>query len=98
MHAFHGPNVTEDDFRIAWATGEPLCVDRLLSCFKITWDPSYFIEKFGDEECLIVDCEHETQTLSTVAEFFGRFGNPARDMKIEKLKVLMILSGLYCQS
>ena len=86
MHGFHGPHITEDDFQIVWATGEPLCVDGLLSCFKIAWEPSYFIEKFGHQECFLVDCEHETQTLSTVAGFFSQFGNPRRDPKVEKLK------------
>lgn len=87
IHAFHGPHITEDDFRTVWATGEPVCVDGLLSRFKIAWEPSYFIETFGDQECFIVDCVHETQTQSTVAEFFRRFGHPRQGPQVEKLKV-----------
>jgi len=95
MHGFHGPHVSENDFRIVWATGEPLCVDGLLSCFKIAWEPSYFIEKFGAQECIIVDCVRETKRHSTVEDFFSQFGDPARGPRIEKLKVMTYLDMLH---
>lgn len=98
MHAFHGPHITEDDFRIVWATGEPLCVDGLLGRFKIPWEPSYFIEEFGNQHCLIVDCRSETQTPSTVGEFFGQFGDPGRGSKVEKLKVMTRSSLRYTKA
>jgi lysine-specific demethylase 3 len=59
-----------------------------LGKFKLEWTPAYFIQEFGDRECLITECEQDANKKTTVKEFFGQFGKYAdRKQEVWKLKV-----------
>lgn len=38
------------------------------------WGPEKFIERFGEEQCSVVDCQSDTPLVSTVGAFFAAFG------------------------
>ncbi|KAG9124751.1 hypothetical protein FRC07_010375 [Ceratobasidium sp. 392] len=79
-------DITEEAFKPIWARGEPVVVQGLLEDFKIKWTPEYFIEQYGEQECVIVDCVNDKQLLLTVEWFFAQFGQPDRGDAILKLK------------
>lgn len=77
-----------EKFAKIWAYGEPLVVANVLGKFKLEWTPAYFIQEFGDRECLITECEQDANKKTTVKEFFGQFGKYAdRKQEVWKLKV-----------
>ncbi|KAJ2914460.1 hypothetical protein MD484_g5929, partial [Candolleomyces efflorescens] len=76
-----------EKFAKIWAYGEPLVVANVLGKFKLEWTPEYFIQEFGDRECLITECEQDANKKTTVKEFFGQFGKYAdRNQEVWKLK------------
>lgn len=91
LHRFRGPELSEVDFKRVWATGEPLVVSGLLQKFNIAWDPEYFKEKYGENECTIVDCSTNDMQKSTVGDFFDLFGDHDRGDSIKKLKASTIV-------
>lgn len=38
------------------------------------WGPEKFMERFGEEQCSVVDCQSDTPLVSTVGAFFAAFG------------------------
>jgi lysine-specific demethylase 3 len=86
-HRFADAELTDDIFRPMWARGEPLVVTGLLSKFKIKWTPEYFIEKYGAENCLIIECRTDQNKRVTVGEFFSWFGKYQGREDCWKLKV-----------
>ncbi|TFY75292.1 hypothetical protein EWM64_g8720 [Hericium alpestre] len=78
--------LTEPIFREHWARGLPIMVTGLLPKFRIQWTPQYFIDTYGNEPCVIVECQtHETKSVN-VGEFFRMFGRPEGRMGCWKLK------------
>ena len=71
---FSDSTLTEETFRQVWVEGRPLVVKGVLDKFDIKWTPQYFIEKYGDHSCLVVDCVTEARRDVTVGWFFGLFG------------------------
>lgn len=74
------PDLQADDqlFRSLWARGEVMVVDIRsdnLALFE-PWTPSYFVEKFGDRPCEMLDNWSQETEDSTVGAFFGQFGSP----------------------
>ena len=47
------------------------------------WGPEYFIERYGRHIVTIVDCETDTNEVSTVAKFFAQFGVRVKIMKLK---------------
>ncbi|KAA1472527.1 Clavaminate synthase-like protein [Dentipellis sp. KUC8613] len=70
---FSDSELTEDTFREVWKQGYPLVVTDQLSKFAIGWTPEYFIEKYGQQECTIVECQTNENKQTTVGEFFKQF-------------------------
>ncbi|KAG6871870.1 hypothetical protein C0995_015574 [Termitomyces sp. Mi166 len=66
--------LTPSTFPALWALGSPLVVVGLLPRFKIHWTPEYFIEKYGNQSCLVIECQTEASKRVTVGEFFRSFG------------------------
>ncbi|KAG7096549.1 hypothetical protein E1B28_003972 [Marasmius oreades] len=60
-------------FQEYWRKGSPLLVEGLLSDLRISWTPDYFIEKYGNQACLVVECQTEENKRVTVGEFFRTF-------------------------
>lgn len=67
--------LSEEIFRSLWHLGEPLLVSDLLQNFKIQWTPEYFMQKYGDQSCLIIECQTDSNRRVTVKDFFKDFGN-----------------------
>ena len=85
---FSDSMLTEEIFRSVWAEGHPLVVKGVLEKFHLKWTPEYFVEKYGDHGCTIVDCVTETKREVTVGWFFALFGNynDRVDSRVWKLK------------
>ena len=86
IRRFVGNELSEEVFRSLWHLGEPLLVSGLLDRFKIQWTPEYFIQKYGDQSCLIIECQTDENRRVTVAEFFKQFGNYEGRTECWKLK------------
>lgn len=74
IHRFSDSVLTPEVFPEIWALGLPLVVTDVLSKFKIQWTPEYFIQKYGSQSCLIIECQTEVNKRVTVGEFFSWFG------------------------
>jgi hypothetical protein len=85
---FSDSMLTEETFRQVWVEGRPLVVKGVLDKFHIKWTPQYFIEKYGDHGCTVVDCVTEIRREVTVGWFFGLFGKYGErdDSRVWKLK------------
>jgi hypothetical protein len=79
--------LTEDVFKPFWSRGEAVVVQGLLDEFKIQWTPQYFIEEHGEQQCLVVNCENDKVSETTVENFFNQFGRTDRGDEVLKLKV-----------
>jgi hypothetical protein len=88
IRTFSDSTLTEELFRSVWAGGHPLVVNGVLEKFHIKWTPEYFVEKYGDHSCTIMDCVTEAKREVTVGWFFARFGkyNERVDSRVWKLK------------
>ncbi|KAL0569857.1 hypothetical protein V5O48_012109 [Marasmius crinis-equi] len=62
-------------FQDHWRKGIPLLVQGLLPSLQIQWTPEYFIQKYGNQPCLVVECQTEENKRVTVGEFFRTFGS-----------------------
>jgi hypothetical protein len=85
---FSDSMLTEEIFRQIWAEGHPLVVKGVLDKFHIKWTPQYFIEKYSDHGCMVVDCVTEAKREVTVGWFFAMFGKYSErdNSRIWKLK------------
>ena len=85
---FSDSTLTEETFRRVWVEGRPLVVKGVLDKFHIKWTPQYFIEKYGDHGCTVVDCITEVPREVTVGWFFRSFGKYGErdDARVWKLK------------
>ncbi|KAF7776524.1 hypothetical protein Agabi119p4_4917 [Agaricus bisporus var. burnettii] len=61
-------------FAPIWVLGEPIVVTGCLEHFKIAWTPQYFIDHYGKEICVIIECQSGEKKRTTVSEFFNMFG------------------------
>ncbi|WWC69738.1 uncharacterized protein I206_103681 [Kwoniella pini CBS 10737] len=69
-----------------WSKGEPIVVNHVDKKLNLSWKPNDFIEKFGEEQCYVVNCQTNLPTLSTVGKFFEKFKN-----KNERGKIILKL-------
>lgn len=74
-------------FAPIWTLGDPLIVTGVLEKFKMKWTPEMFIEMYGDQTCLIIECQTDVNKRITVGEFFGWFGKYEGRTECWKLKV-----------
>ncbi|KIJ32351.1 hypothetical protein M422DRAFT_184660 [Sphaerobolus stellatus SS14] len=78
--------ISDEQFRAIWATGQPLVVSDLLDNFSIRWTPQYFVDNFGHNKCLILDCHTDENKSVLVENFFSQFGRYTGRNKCWKLK------------
>ncbi|KAF5393641.1 hypothetical protein D9757_000422 [Collybiopsis confluens] len=64
-------------FPSIWKSGTPILVSDVARRFRIQWTPEYFIKTYGDQSCLIVECQTDNNKRVTVGEFFSEFGKYA---------------------
>jgi lysine-specific demethylase 3 len=92
---FQKGQLSEDIFRHVWAKGEPFAVENLQSGFELPWTPAYFVEKYKDQECVLIECQTDENKRTTVGQFFEMFGKyDTREAKCWKLKVTGIFHFL----
>jgi len=81
------PSNTRSSFASLWKRGSPLLVKAVLPRFKLDWSPQFFVDKYGDQSCLIVECQMDTNKKVCVKEFFDWFGKYEGRNECWKLKV-----------
>ena len=74
-------------FSSLWERSIPLLVKDVLPRFKLVWSPEYFIEKYGDQSCIIVECQTDQNRRVCIREFFDWFGKYENRTGCWKLKV-----------
>lgn len=79
-------------FSSLWAKGIPLLVKDVLPRFKLEWTPQYFMDRYGDQSCLIVECQTDENKRINIREFFSKFGDYKDRQGCWKLKVSDIRS------
>ena len=80
-------DITEEDFQSFWGLGQPLVLTGCLDRFQMPWTPDHFIQHYGDQECILVNCNSDKMITSKVGKFFSEF--LSTDLKSPlKLKVL----------
>jgi len=79
-------DIKEEDFKELWELGQPIILTDCLKRFKVSWTPQYFIKKYRDVGCLLVNCRSDKTIESTVGKFFQEFLSPKPKRPL-KLKV-----------
>jgi lysine-specific demethylase 3 len=87
-------NISEEEFKPLWARGEAIVVQDLLDRFELDWTPEYFIHEYGEQRCMVVNCQDNKDKEMIVREFFEMFGKADREEGILKLKVRRTVSFL----
>ena len=77
-----------------WQKGLPLLVKDVLPRFKLNWNPQYFMDKYGQQSCLIVECQTDANKKVSIREFFDSFGKYEGRQDCWKLKVCIALLSL----
>ncbi|KAH7332919.1 hypothetical protein B0J17DRAFT_676934 [Rhizoctonia solani] len=85
VHHF-SKTLLEENFKPLWARGEAIVVQDLLSQFELNWSPEYFIAEYGEQRCMVVNCEDNKDREMVVRDFFELFGKADREAGILKLK------------
>ena len=73
-------------FAPIWKQGDPIVVTGCLEHFKISWTPDYFIKNYGEQTCIIIECQEENNMRVTVRQFFDMFGKYSDRKECWKLK------------
>jgi hypothetical protein len=86
-------DITGEDFKFLWGLGQPLVLTGCLGRFQMPWTPDYLIHNYGNENCLLVDCNTDEMITSTVGKFFDEFLSMEPTSSL-KLKVLLPLKSV----
>ncbi|KAJ7899515.1 Clavaminate synthase-like protein [Mycena olivaceomarginata] len=86
IQRFADHELTEEVFRQLWAHGEPLLVTNVGHKLKVDWSPQYFIDKYGDYNCEIIECQTDATQQLSVGQFFTTFGQYDGRKRCWKLK------------
>ncbi|PPQ71721.1 hypothetical protein CVT24_007891 [Panaeolus cyanescens] len=78
--------VVERCFSDLWKKGLPILVKNLRSRFKLPWTPEHFISQYGEQSCLVVECQNDTNKRVTIEQFFNEFGKYEGRTECWKLK------------
>lgn len=94
FHVFPTDKISEDAFKPIWAQGQTIVVTGLLPSLKQSWTPESLIERYGTQQCYLVDCDATgpaAPTVRSVKWFFQKFGQyGAERSTCWKLKVCPI--------
>jgi lysine-specific demethylase 3 len=77
-------------FASLWTLGVPIMVKDVLPRFKLTWTPEYFIQQYGDQSCLVIECQTDMNKKISVGEFFEQFGKYEGRTECWKLEVCVL--------
>ena len=78
-------------FTSLWTLGVPILVKDVLPRFKLTWTPEYFMQQYGEQGCLVIECQTDMNKRVSVREFFEQFGKYEGRTECWKLKVCIFL-------
>jgi [histone H3]-dimethyl-L-lysine9 demethylase len=81
---FRKEDLTDDVFTSLWPRGEPIRVTGIK--FRLSWTPQYFVENYGDQSCVVSECQRDQNKSTNVQEFFSGFGKYAGRDGCWKLK------------
>ncbi|KAK6336616.1 hypothetical protein TWF718_009415 [Orbilia javanica] len=78
VYEFTAANFDEESFKDIWSMhGRPIIIKDCLDRFNLPWDPEYFINNHGHEDCTLVQtCPPFKDYTTKVARFFEQFGKP----------------------
>jgi hypothetical protein len=79
--------ISETEFQFLWGLGEPIVVTGCLERFKVSWTPEHFIQQYGNDKCMLVNCKTDKAVDTTVGSFFSQFLSTDEARKPLKLKV-----------
>jgi hypothetical protein len=65
--------MTAKQFQEIWQDKDPLLVKNCMDASKVSWDPKYFSEQYGDQEIEVIDCKNGSKHNSTAKEFFDSY-------------------------
>ena len=82
-------------FSSLWTFGVPILVKDVLPRFKLTWTPEHFIQQYGDQSCLVIECQTDTNKRTSVRQFFEQFGKYEGRTECWKLKVCVFDFYVY---
>lgn len=82
-------------FSSLWRFGVPILVKDVLPRFKLTWTPEYFIQQYGDQSCLVIECQTDVNKRVSVRQFFEQFGKYEGRTECWKLKVCVFDFYVY---
>ncbi|KAG6913947.1 hypothetical protein DXG01_003328, partial [Tephrocybe rancida] len=74
MPRYTPSSLTPTTFPLLWAQGMPLVVEGLLDRFEVPWMPEYFVEQYGGQGYLVIECQSKVNRRVSVGEFFRAFG------------------------
>ena len=74
-------------FSSLWTLGVPILVKDVLPRFKLTWTPEYFMQRYGEECCSVIECQTDMNKSVSVRKFFEQFGKYEGRTGCWKLKV-----------
>jgi [histone H3]-dimethyl-L-lysine9 demethylase len=74
-------------FASLWSLGVPILVKDVLPRFKLTWTPEYFMQQYGEQSCLVIECQTDMNKRVSVRQFFEQFGKYEGRTECWKLKV-----------
>ncbi|KAF3917344.1 hypothetical protein ABW21_db0201263 [Orbilia brochopaga] len=80
VYEFSADDFDEQSFRDIWGLhGRPIVITDCLERFQLPWDPEYFINNHGHEDCTLVQtCPPFKDYHTKVAKFFEQFGQAHR--------------------
>jgi lysine-specific demethylase 3 len=73
-------------FAPIWHRGDPIVVAGCVEHFKIAWTPEYFVKNYGEQTCLIIECQTDANKRITVGQYFDMFGKYNERTECWKLK------------
>ncbi|KAK6512705.1 hypothetical protein TWF506_008877 [Arthrobotrys conoides] len=78
VYEFAAEHFDEEAFKDIWSMhGRPIIIKDCLDRFSLPWDPEYFINNHGHEDCTLVQtCPPFKNYVTKVARFFEQFGKP----------------------
>ena len=88
--------ITEEDFKSLWGLEQPLVLKGCLDRFQLPWTLDHFIQNYGNEPCLLVDCNTDNMLPSTVGKFFNEFlsTDPKYPLKVYFSLKTQLMTGL----
>ena len=83
-------------FASLWSLGVPILVKDVLPRFKLTWTPEYFMQQYGEQSCLVIECQTDMNKRVSVRQFFEQFGKYEGRTECWKLKVFFFCFRKEC--